>query len=144
MLNYFLMLTKNFRIAVLNITLAALLSGCQFLPAKQAGHTPASSSPVTVTASSVPTDEAPNNQGMQRCRKQLDAIQLIAPAKYPALNNTFNKLMKRASQYSQIRKDINDNTQQTVDAFYLYRITLLCSDISQTLLTGLAHEGNPS
>ena len=49
--------------------------------------------------------------------------------------------MKSAAQYNGLRKNIDPNTQDTVDSLYHYRANQLCSRIAQTLMDSLVSKG---
>lgn len=81
------------------------------------------------------------NEKLQQCQSQLEALKVMAPVKYSQMHKSFDYLMNGAAQYSNIRQKINADTQDTVDALYRYRANLLCAEISQALLDGLTRRG---
>ncbi|MDC6117548.1 hypothetical protein [Serratia rubidaea] len=107
---------------------AILLSGCQ-----NARHT-------------VPQDAhtADNDSGqtqttrLNQCQQALDALEDIQPQQYATFHQEFDRLMSGAAQYAALRNRVTEETQETVDALYRYKVNRLCANILQATLTGLA------
>ncbi|CAI1836461.1 TPA: hypothetical protein ACSTL1_004820 [Serratia fonticola] len=78
---------------------------------------------------------------LAQCQKELDALKGVTPAQYDTYRQEFGGLMSGAAQYAGLRSRVNDETQDTVDALYRYRVNRLCSDISQATLKGLLDRG---
>ncbi|MEN4247697.1 hypothetical protein P9A06_24195 [Serratia marcescens] len=72
------------------------------------------------------------------CQEQLGALIKINPKQHQQYKQAFDNLMNGASQYASLRVQVNNNTQETVDALYRYKINYLCAGVSQAVLTGLA------
>jgi hypothetical protein len=104
-------------------------------------------SPAYSTASSVvPKQQLEQQAGqevqrLRQCQQQLKALNTLQAANYPGLQRSFDQLMRGAAQYAGLRTSINENTQDTVDALYRYRVNLLCSQINQSVLNRLAEQG---
>ncbi|CAI1873408.1 Uncharacterised protein [Serratia quinivorans] len=115
------------------LLLAASLSGCK--------------SPVRTTTSGTPSlqqSEQQKGQEVQRlrqCQQQLKALSTLQAADYLALQRNFDQLMRGAAQYASLRTNVNENTQDTVDSLYRYRVNLLCAQINQAVLNRLAEQG---
>lgn len=113
------------------VLLVFLVSGCQVTP-----HS--SDSPQQTEHSAKYNQE---NENLKRCQAQLEALKTMNQPDYNRLNNSFIYLMTSAAQYSGMRKNVDANTQDTVDSLYHYRANLICSKIAQTLMDSLASKG---
>lgn len=71
------------------------------------------------------------------CQREIEALKSISLEQFEKYQTAFSRLMSGAAKYSQIRTDANFNTQDTLDSYYRYQVTLLCADVSQALLNGL-------
>lgn len=78
---------------------------------------------------------------LKLCQEQLGALRDINNKQYQQYKQAFDRLMSGASQYAGLRKQVNDNTQETVDALYRYKVSYLCAGVNQSVLTGLAERG---
>ncbi|MEE4411546.1 MULTISPECIES: hypothetical protein [Serratia] len=78
---------------------------------------------------------------LQHCQKELDALQGIDAAGYRKYKQEFDRLMSGAAQYAALRTQVNGDTQETVDALYRYKVSRLCADVNQAVMTGLADRG---
>ncbi|ANS43571.1 hypothetical protein [Serratia inhibens] len=78
---------------------------------------------------------------LQQCQKELDALQGIDAAGYRKHKQEFDRLMSGAAQYAALRTQVNGETQETVDALYRYKVSRLCADVNQAVMTGLADRG---
>lgn len=78
---------------------------------------------------------------LEQCQAQLEVLKGMNNAQYKTMRNTFDYLMNGAAQYENIRQKVSADTQDTVDALYLYRANLLCSQIEQALLNRLTIRG---
>ncbi|MCA4824950.1 MAG: hypothetical protein KJJ56_16370 [Serratia rubidaea] len=78
---------------------------------------------------------------LQQCQQELAALQKINPERYQDNQRAFDSLMSGASQYAGLRARVNDDTQETVDALYRYKVSRLCVEIEQSVLIGLAERG---
>lgn len=81
-------------------------------------------------------------QRLQQCQQQLQALRTLKAADYSETQRAFDALMRSAAQYSTLRTNIGETTQDTVDALYHYRVNLLCAQINQAVLDRLAEQGN--
>lgn len=78
---------------------------------------------------------------LQHCQKELDALQGIDAAGYRKYKQEFDRLMSGAAQYAALRTQVNGDTQETVDALYRYKVSRLCADVNQAVMTGLVDRG---
>lgn len=81
------------------------------------------------------------SEKLKICQAQLEALQSVSQPEYKKFHGTFDYLMKSAAQYNGLRKNIDPNTQDTVDSLYHYRANQLCSRIAQTLMDSLVSKG---
>lgn len=81
-------------------------------------------------------------QDLKQCQQNLSALGTLKTADYPARKQVFDNLMSGASQYAGVRAQINERTQETVDALYRYQVSYQCAEINQALLTELAKRGD--
>ncbi|CAI1890853.1 MULTISPECIES: hypothetical protein [Serratia] len=115
------------------LLLTASLSGCK--------------SPVRTVSSEIPSlqqseqQKGKEVQHLRQCQQQLKTLNTLQAASYPGLQRSFDQLMRGAAQYAGLRTSVNENTQDTVDALYRYRVNLLCSQINQNVLNKLAEQG---
>ncbi|AKG68303.1 Uncharacterised protein [Serratia fonticola] len=72
------------------------------------------------------------------CQEQMGALRKITPKQHQQYQQAFDGLMQGAAQYARVRVQVNENTQETMDALYRYKINYLCANVSQAVLTGLA------
>ena len=77
---------------------------------------------------------------LQLCHKQLSALHNIDVKQYQHYKQAFDNLMNGASQYAGLRTRVNNDTQDTVDALYRYKVNYLCAGIDNAVLTGLAEQ----
>ena len=77
---------------------------------------------------------------LQQCQSQLDVMKVVSPEQYARMHQLFDRIMKGAAQYADVRAKINADTQDTVDALYRYRANLICAQIGQKLLEGLTRQ----
>jgi hypothetical protein len=110
-----------------------LLSGCHTAPR----HT-TSAGKVSVAAPPVADTEAAR---LQQCRKDIEVLTKINNPAHTTLKQEFDRVMGGAAQYSGIRAEVTDNTQNTIDALYRYRVSILCTKISTEVLNGLTERG---
>lgn len=89
------------------------------------------------------TDNQRQAEMLSRCSKELAALKKLNPGFYRRSNDAFTKLMFAASQYADIRNEVSEGTQGTVDSLYEYRTSKMCADISQALMTALTERGDP-
>uniref|UniRef100_UPI00235FD8C2 hypothetical protein n=2 Tax=Gammaproteobacteria TaxID=1236 RepID=UPI00235FD8C2 len=75
------------------------------------------------------------------CQQNLNALGALKTVSYPAKKRMFDELMSSASQYAGIRAQVNELTQDTVDALYRYQVNYQCAEINQILLAELAKRG---
>lgn len=123
----------NYLLPLSIIISALLLSGCQ--------KTSLNKNNPHVNQMVKPTAEEIEAAQLQQCQKSLEALQTVKTPLSGVYKNNFAQLMKGAAQYSGIRDRIKDDTQDTVDALYRYRVSKLCAQIDQALLLGLTESG---
>ncbi|WP_249226267.1 hypothetical protein [Entomohabitans teleogrylli] len=83
---------------------------------------------------------------MGRCEQELKALATVDPAKHTELNARFGKVMRGAVGYSDVRKVVNPETQNAIDALYKYQAVKLCAEIRDSMLKALSSkptEGQP-
>ncbi|WP_145493962.1 hypothetical protein [Yersinia aleksiciae] len=78
---------------------------------------------------------------LQRCQKELEALNTVQPQQFSQYKQSFDQLMNGAAQYSGIRSQVNSETQNILDALYRYRVNKLCAQIDLAVLLGLAKRG---
>uniref|UniRef100_A8GJF5 Lipoprotein n=2 Tax=Serratia TaxID=613 RepID=A8GJF5_SERP5 len=113
--------------------LTVLLSGCQ-----STQRTATAGAPLPMQTEQQASKEV---QHLRQCQQELKALNTLQAASYPALQRTFEQLMRGAAQYAGLRTNVNENTQDTVDSLYRYRVNLLCAQINQAVLNRLAEQG---
>lgn len=74
---------------------------------------------------------------MVLCQNQLDMLKQVSARQHKQYHQAFNRLMHSTVQYARMRAQVNDNTQETMDALYQFKVNRLCSSISQALLNAL-------
>ncbi|MBH3259865.1 hypothetical protein I5P78_26065 [Serratia marcescens] len=121
---------------LLGLAATLLLSGCEntrrTLPATQQD---------SAATAGEKTQAQKESDRLAQCQKELDALKGINNAQYTAYLVEFQRLMRGAAQYAGLRAQVNNDTQDMVDALYRYKINRLCADITQAALTGLAERG---
>ena len=80
-------------------------------------------------------------QDLKQCQQNLSALGTLKTDNYLAKKKVFDDLMSGASQYASIRSQVNEHTQDTVDALYRYQVSYQCAEINQALLAELAKRG---
>ncbi|AGP46855.1 hypothetical protein M621_05695 [Serratia plymuthica S13] len=80
-------------------------------------------------------------QDLKQCQQSLTALGTLKTDNYLAKKKVFDDLMSEASQYAGIRSQVNEHTQDTVDALYRYQVSYQCAEINQALLAELAKRG---
>ncbi|MEI9743867.1 MULTISPECIES: hypothetical protein [Enterobacter cloacae complex] len=78
---------------------------------------------------------------LNNCQKELSILKGVSPKKYTVYKRTFDGLMGGAAQYAGLRKAVNANIQETVDALYRFKVNRLCAEISQGALEALVERG---
>lgn len=111
----------------------ALLAGCQ-------NHKRITTKPTANVQTVDPRAEL-EAQRLQQCQRDLDALSTLKTENYAQSKQAFDRLMSGAAQYANVRTRVNMETQDTVDALYRYRVNLLCAQINQAVLAGLAERG---
>ncbi|WP_419246378.1 hypothetical protein [Serratia sp. NFX21] len=103
-----------------------LLSGCQS----------SKKTVTTATASPAMKNEKAERDAseLNQCQKNLNVLSRLQTTSYPSLKKDFDNLMLGASQYAGVRFQVNDQSQETIDALYRYRVSYLCSEIQQAAL----------
>ncbi|MBW4204129.1 hypothetical protein JW319_22505 [Enterobacter cloacae subsp. cloacae] len=78
---------------------------------------------------------------LNNCQKELNILKGVSAEKYTIYKRTFDGLMSGAAQYAGLRKEVNANIQETVDALYRYKVNRLCAEVSQVALEALVERG---
>ena len=78
---------------------------------------------------------------LAQCQKELEALKSINLEQHNTFLQEFKGLMSEAAKYSSLRPKIKEESQETIDALYRYKVNRLCANISQATLTGLAERG---
>nr|WP_315290297.1 hypothetical protein [Serratia proteamaculans] len=108
-----------------------LLNGCQ-----------SAKTPPIKTAAVFQDDKAKREtQDLKQCQQNLSALGTLKTEGYQAKKLVFDNLMSSASQYASVRTQVNERTQDTVDALYRYQVSYQCAEINQALLAELAKRG---
>lgn len=107
---------------------AFLLTGCQNKTQ------PANIVDATIQPAEIHKQE---NSRLENCHSELESLKAINSEKYTQTKKQFDQLMLGTAQYAGIRSNVKSSTQETVDALYRYRVNLLCTEISNTLLNSL-------
>ncbi|ENA5974129.1 hypothetical protein ABGM23_004805 [Escherichia albertii] len=106
-----------------------LLGGCESKPSVR---------PLQQTTGIKPESSSGNRlddiEKMERCRRELETLKKIDSAVYNKRKAEFDRLVSGASLYNVVRSDIDNNTQNTVDALYRFRSDKLCADITNEVL----------
>lgn len=123
------------------LMLGALLSGCA-VPSGKTGHKPLTPTTVKSTAQTpVAAQNAGEAERLSQCQRELAALQVASPARFQQRKAEFDRLMAGAAQYGGIRTSVNNETQDTLDSLYRYKVGRLCAEISQDVLSGLMETG---
>lgn len=80
---------------------------------------------------------ATSDSAFGQCRRELSSLRLIAPTAYTRRKAAFDQLINRAAVYARVRGDINNETQDVVDALYQYQTRELCIRIQRDVIDGL-------
>lgn len=110
------------------IALLIILTGCQ--------HKPQPGDIVDATIQQAEMQKQENSR-LDNCHSELESLKTINSEKYMQSKKQFDQLMQGTAQYAGIRSNVKSSTQETVDALYRYRVNLLCTEISNTLLNSL-------
>lgn len=78
---------------------------------------------------------------LQRCQDLLVVMHNINAKQFQQYKQAFDSLMSGASQYAGMRTKVNDETKETMDALYRYKVNFLCAGVNQAVLTNLAERG---
>ncbi|MCW6015356.1 hypothetical protein K1Y38_21350 [Serratia marcescens] len=122
-----------------SLTITAVLMGVLLVSGCQSTKTPQ----IKTASSSTLQDEKVKRetQDLKQCQQNLNALGTLKTADYPTKKQVFDNLMSGASQYAGVRTQVNERTQETVDALYRYQVSYQCAEINQALLTELAKRG---
>lgn len=115
-----------------------LLTGCQKPTSriKPVAMVPESSPPVSETA------DVREEARLRQCQQELDVLQSLPGDGHRRYQAAFNQMMGGAAQYAGVRAKVGTETQDTLDALYRYRLSLLCVDIHRAVVTGLSARGD--
>ena len=112
------------------LLLTLLVSGCSSVR-----KVPATAVESAAELTSTPAER--EAERMALCQRELDALKNISPEQYDRYQTAFSRLMSGAAKYAGVRAKVNLTVQDTIDARYRYQVTLLCSDVSQSVMNGL-------
>lgn len=87
------------------------------------------------------TAEKTQEFDLKQCQQELESLNRVDSKSFKEMKGSFDKLMSTAAQYSEIRKNVSQQMQGTVDAMYKYKIEKLCSEVSTTLLKSTLAQG---
>ncbi|HGM5456454.1 TPA: hypothetical protein ACKPZ5_004443 [Serratia marcescens] len=122
-----------------SLSITAVLMGVMLVSGCQSTKTPQIK---TASASALQDEKTKREtQDLKQCQQNLNALGMLKTADYPAKKQVFDNLMSGASQYAGVRTQVNERTQETVDALYRYQVSYQCAEINQALLTELAKRG---
>lgn len=129
--------------AVLVASSLLVLTGCQTLQAQDSGKVASASvKPVLPVVNNTVPPAAPAAKGpVNACQNELAALAKISPREYAAKKTVFDNLLNSASVYTSVRGQINDQTQEAMDALYKYKVQQVCSDIQYSVMQGLMQRG---
>lgn len=112
--------------------LALTLSGCA-----QKSRSAMASPAARAEVASAP-GLASDMNSMASCEQELKALATIDPGAHRQLSERFSKVMRGAVDYSDVRKAVNPETQDAIDALYKYQAVKLCAEIRASVLNGLS------
>ena len=112
------------------LLLALLVSGCSSVR-----NVPVTTEGAAAESASTPAER--EAERMAQCERELGALKNISPEQYDRYQTAFSRLMGGAAKYAGVRAKVNQTVQDTLDARYRYQVTLLCSDVSQSVMNGL-------
>ena len=75
---------------------------------------------------------------MVQCEKELQALESINHIKHVDLKSRFERVMLGASDYTNVRNSVNQETRNAIDALYKFQAVKLCSEIRAEMLNSLA------
>lgn len=75
------------------------------------------------------------------CQHDLVALSRINPSAYQPKKVVFESLLASATAYKEIRTGINQQSRDTLDSFYRFKMNRLCSEIDTALQQGLIKIG---
>lgn len=78
-----------------------------------------------------------DTRGLKQCQQNLNTLSTLQTTSYLSMKKDFDKLMLGAAQYAGVRFQVNDQAQDIIDALYRYRVSYLCTEIHQTVITAL-------
>lgn len=121
------------------LTITAVLMGVLLVNGCQSTKTPQ----IKTTSATPFQDEKAKRetQDLKQCQQNLSALGTLKTQDYLAKKQVFDNLMSGASQYASVRTQVNERTQDTVDALYRYQVSYQCAEINQSLLAELAKRG---
>ncbi|MGU9756051.1 hypothetical protein ACV1BL_00380 [Serratia marcescens] len=121
------------------LSITAVLMGVLLVSGCQSTKTPQIK---TTSVSALQNEKVKREtQDLKQCQQNLNVLGTLKTADYPAKKQVFDNLMSGASQYAGVRPQVNERTQETVDALYRYQVSYQCAEINQALLTELAKRG---
>jgi len=123
------------------LLVACLLAGCQST-ATEAEKSHDEIAPVdAITGAEAQTEVDEDTLRLQQCNTTLEALHSVNARQFSTYHQAFEHLMKGAARYASLRTRINNETQDTIDSLYRYRVNKLCAQIDQAILLGLVEQG---
>lgn len=129
------------------IMLVMLATGCQSESVRAVVNKEMRANPNSATleqGTAFPESQAAMKEmsRLELCRKELEAMQnLNMTSPQEDYQGNFDTLMQEISRYSSLRNSAGDDTRETVDALYRYRVNRLCANVHLALLNGLSDRG---
>lgn len=84
------------------------------------------------------SDRLNDIEKIERCRRELEALKKIDLSIYNKRKEEFDKLISNALLYDEVRNNVGEYTQSTIDSLYKFRSDKLCSDIARDVLNKLS------
>lgn len=136
--------------AIILIALAGImLSGCQSREENRRSKAVESSAEpmasysgaVNHQADTSSSANAPAAGPVNICQRELAALAKINPRAYAVKKATFDSLLNNAAVYTSVRSQVNNQTQDALDALYKYKVQQVCSEIQYSVMQGLMSRG---
>ncbi|BDH46752.1 hypothetical protein TUM12370_27960 [Salmonella enterica subsp. enterica serovar Choleraesuis] len=86
-------------------------------------------------------NQSQQSQPVNECQSELRALAKINPQEYAERKAAFDSLLNNAAVYTSVRGQVNNNTQDAVDALYKYKVQQICSEIKYSVMRGLMRRG---
>ncbi|ECD5144129.1 hypothetical protein E1460_23525 [Salmonella enterica subsp. enterica serovar Caracas] len=88
----------------------------------------------------VPVASLKSEPTVEKCARELKALKRLDARRYAQRKEQFDRLMSTASLYADVRMDVERETQESVDAMYLFRTGKLCAEISRDVWNALTRQ----